>query len=212
MAVHSMVNNGSEVLEVAYVWFAPGGDRSVLNVGSEMVGDWSPRPPALHPRALVMHSDPSPAALTAWRLECRERPGEPVVASLLAEGETSDARGTAYRIVHRVRGAFSADPPFGVSAIWLVDDERAREGFEESRRQLFKIRQENLPSFHSDILAEDARVPGRYLVLGLYGDEDGLDLCRTHPAVVDFARGSSVTQWAREERSLETYTVDHLRH
>ena len=41
---HRMINTGPGRLELLYVWWAPGGDRGVLDVASTMLEGWD-RPP-----------------------------------------------------------------------------------------------------------------------------------------------------------------------
>lgn len=45
---HQMVNRGPELLELLFVWWAPGGDRAVLDVASKMLEGWD-RPPGKRP-------------------------------------------------------------------------------------------------------------------------------------------------------------------
>jgi quercetin dioxygenase-like cupin family protein len=41
---HQMINTGAEKLELLFVWWAPGGDRSVLDLPSKMLEGWDRSP------------------------------------------------------------------------------------------------------------------------------------------------------------------------
>lgn len=44
-AVHAMTNDGGEILRAVYFWWAPGGDRAVLDLPVELVEPAPPQPP-----------------------------------------------------------------------------------------------------------------------------------------------------------------------
>jgi hypothetical protein len=68
--------------------------------------------------------------------------------------------------------------------------------FEENRRQLFMLRSKVLTTFAYDWLLKRLDHEGRYIVLGLYGDEEGATrLCRGHPDVVRFVQANPETSF-----------------
>ena len=98
-----------------------------------------------------------------------------------------------------VRGRWSDEPGYAVFAEWQIADVAQERDFVESRRQLFLVRRQVLPSFAVDWLWQHVDRTGRYLVLGLYGDEQGLRLCRDHPEVRRFAQAHPATTFAATE-------------
>lgn len=52
---------------------------------------------------------------------------------------------------------------------------------------MFHLRRQYLPTFARDWLLKRLDVVGRYAVVGLYGDEEGLTLSRAHPEIQRFA-------------------------
>jgi len=44
--LHRMVNIGAETLRMVYLWWAPGGDRSVLRASSQLLEPVPPQPPS----------------------------------------------------------------------------------------------------------------------------------------------------------------------
>jgi hypothetical protein len=108
----------------------------------------------------------------------------------------------SYERLIEVQGAWSEPAPFAVFAEWQVDDREQYGAFEESRRLLFEVRREHLRTFASDWLLRHRDVLGRYLVLGLYGDEEGAStLCRLHPEVQRFAQTHPPAQYAARDVS-----------
>ena len=89
-------------------------------------------------------------------------------------------------MVLAVAGSFRAEPGYAVEGEWRVErDSTAR--FESSRHELFSFRRSVLPSFAIYWLLRDIIDANRYVVLGLYGQRDDLELCRDHPDIVRFA-------------------------
>lgn len=93
-----------------------------------------------------------------------------------------------YRRVLEVHGTWTGEAGYAVFAEWQVGGPAQEPAYIESRRQLFAVRRVVLPSFAVDWLLQHLDQPGRYLVLGLYGDEEGMRLCRDHPEVRRFSQ------------------------
>lgn len=101
-----------------------------------------------------------------------------------------------------VEGAWREPAGYAVFAEWKVDDPEQYSAFEDSRLSLFEVRQRHLPSFAFDWLLRHRNVPGRYLVLGLYGDEDGAArLCRLHPEIQRFAQSHPAAAYSAQDVS-----------
>jgi quercetin dioxygenase-like cupin family protein len=66
-AHHKMVNVGSETLELLYVWWAPGGDSTVLNAPSSMGHGWNPAQNGASNRREETVGDPMSASRRAAR-------------------------------------------------------------------------------------------------------------------------------------------------
>ena len=98
------------------------------------------------------------------------------------------AGGEVFVRLAEVRGRWTGPAAYAVFADWRVDDPAREAGFVESRRGLFEVRRQHLPTFAADWLLKRVDAPGCYTVLGLYGDEEGLRLCRAHPEVQRFAQ------------------------
>ena len=57
-----------------------------------------------------------------------------------------------------------------------------------------------LPTFACDWLLKHTDVAGQYMVLGLYGDEEGAtSLCRDHPAIKKFAHAHSAKEYSAQD-------------
>jgi hypothetical protein len=110
-----------------------------------------------------------------------------------------EVAGERYRKMLELRGRWSDEPGYAVIAEWQIADVAQERDFVESRRQLFLVRRQVLPSFAVDWLWQHVDRSGRYLVLGLYGDEQGLRLCRDHPEVRRFAQAHPATTFAATE-------------
>ena len=96
--------------------------------------------------------------------------------------------GEVYERLLEVKGLWNKMPSHAVYAVWEVRDAARAAAFVESRRQLFELRQQVLPTFAADWLLKNRDHEGRYMVMGFYGDEDGASrLCREHPQIKQFA-------------------------
>ena len=98
-----------------------------------------------------------------------------------------DASGELFERVAELRGRWGAPAGYAVFADWRVENPSNTAAFEESRCGLFELRRRHLRTFAADWLLKRVDVPGHYTVLGLYGDEEGLRLCRAHPEVQRYA-------------------------
>jgi hypothetical protein len=104
-------------------------------------------------------------------------------ASVLSSGAE------VYELLFQIKGKWKLEPTHAVYASWQVGKPEYEAAFIESRRQLFNVRQRVLHTFTYDWLLKRLNQIGCYLVLGLYGDEDGATrLCREHPAIQQFTR------------------------
>ncbi len=105
-----------------------------------------------------------------------------------SEGAARAAGGEVFEALVEVKGPWDKSPSHAVCAIWEIRDAGRAADFVESRRQLFTLRQQVLPTFAADWLLKHRAQAGRYLVVGFYGDEEGATrLCREHPAIRQFA-------------------------
>ena len=118
--------------------------------------------------------------------------------------------GEIYRRLLEITGRWTGQPSHAVFAEWQVRDVAQADAFVESRRQLFELRQRVLPTFAVDWLLQRVDDVGRFVVLGLYGDEQGLRLCRDHPEVRRFAQdhpASALT--ATDVSGLHFFRIRH---
>lgn len=90
--------------------------------------------------------------------------------------------GELYHLVLRTSGAAPL-PTHAVFAEWQLESTSTAREFEQSRAELFSLRAEHLESFHADLLFQSLSEPRRYLILGLYLGEEGLQLARGHPQI-----------------------------
>ena len=98
------------------------------------------------------------------------------------------AGGEVYQALLAVNGQWDKPPSHAVCAIWELGDPKHAAAFAESRRQLFTLRQQVLPTFAADWLLKHHNQENRFMVVGFYGDEEGaLRLCREHPKIKEFA-------------------------
>ena len=105
-----------------------------------------------------------------------------------------------YQRLFETRGQWNAVPSHSVYAIWQVTQPEHEGAFIESRRQLFEVRRRVLPTFAYDWLLKRTDEPGRYMVLGLYGDEAGATrLCREHPEIRQFLQAHPVGQYSAHD-------------
>ena len=116
--------------------------------------------------------------------------------------------GDVFEIAAEVGGRWTGSPGFAVYADWAVAPEGDRAAFENSRRALFSLRADNIDTFHTDYLLRRADNENRLTVLGLYGDEAGVDLARGHPEIQEWAQANAPAQWgARDVSGLKLYRV-----
>jgi hypothetical protein len=95
--------------------------------------------------------------------------------------------GNLYQLLHEVKGAWTDPPSYAEYAVWQVTEPASEPAFLENRRQLFQLRRRVLPNFASDWLLKSLDIEGRYMILGLFGDEDSAArLCREHPEIREF--------------------------
>jgi hypothetical protein len=136
----------------------------------------------------------------AAHLALRPLDGSPLTRFSIVDSD-SEERETYDRIA-AVDGAWREPAGYAVFAEWQVDDPEQYGVFEESRLSLFEVRQRHLPTFAFDWLLKRRDIPGRYLVLGLYGDEEGAArLCRLHPQVQRFAESHPASQYSARDVS-----------
>lgn len=143
------------------------------------------------------------AALDSGPLIRFEQYGSEASARAAGDGEV-------YKRLFEVKGPWTERPTHAVFAIWLVADPAQVEGFLESRRQLFAVRQQVLPRFAYDWVLQSLDNTGNFMVLGLYGDEESAtSLCRDHPEIQKFAKAHPAAQYgARDLTGLRAYRVD----
>ena len=99
-----------------------------------------------------------------------------------------------------VRGSFSAVPTHLAHTEWSVPNPDNHQVFIDSRQRLFEIRANVLPTFCYDCPMRAVTDPSRFLVLGLYGDENGAArLCREHPDIQACAAENSVAQLGAQD-------------
>ena len=128
-----------------------------------------------------------------------------------ARRTAAESGGVLYERVAEVVGPWSASHGFAVTAEWQVDDPAHVPTFVESRRQLFEIRRRCLRTFAFDWLLRRADAAGRFLVLGVYGSEDDLRLCRSHPEIQRFAAAHPpATYAARDVSGMRFYRLERF--
>lgn len=103
-----------------------------------------------------------------------------------ADARAKLAGGELYRVVTRTAGR-APRPTHAVFAEWQVHSAATSREFERNRAALFALRAELLPTFHADLLLQSRTDPTRYLILGLYVGEEGLQEARSHPRIRAFA-------------------------
>lgn len=124
-----------------------------------------------------------------------------------SETEARRSGGDVYRLVLRARGA-APTPTHAVFAEWQLESAASAPLFEQSRKDLFSSRADHLESFHSDLLLQSLTDPLRYLVLGLYGSEEGLSEARAHPRIHTFAEHNPPARFgARDLYGVRNFRV-----
>ncbi len=136
-------------------------------------------------------------AMTTLILRALDVPTYSVRFDTFASESLARATGDeVYRLLFEVKGPWTDVPSHAVYAAWQVNDPTRAVLFEESRRQLFTLRSQVLATFAYDWLLKRLDHEGRYIVLGLYGDEEGATrLCREHPEVVRFVQANPATSF-----------------
>lgn len=118
--------------------------------------------------------------------------------------------GEIYKVLLEIRGSWTEHSRYAVFAEWQVGDAAQADAFVESRRQLFELRRRVLPTFAVDWLLQRIDDACRYLVLGLYGNEEDLRLCRDHPAIRRYAHDHPATAFAATDVSgLHFFRIRH---
>lgn len=92
-----------------------------------------------------------------------------------------------YKQLLEVRGKAGREPGFVIYAEWKLSDPAKVPAFQDSRRELFQLRQELLDDFSFDVLTQNLTHPDQYLILGFYKSEDGLEQARNHPKIKEWA-------------------------
>jgi hypothetical protein len=111
-------------------------------------------------------------------------PGPPLRVEICQELSVArGAGGDLYRRIVEVKGRWREPPRFSVIGRWRLADLRQAPAFERNRRRLFRVRADCFNTFALDWLLRSLVDPARYLVLGMYGEERDLRLCRDHPEV-----------------------------
>lgn len=126
------------------------------------------------------------------------------------ESEARKTDGELYQLLFSVRGRYSGPPTHAVFAEWNLIDPSLATLFEESRRHLFKLRRDVLETFVIDWLLRLMERGTQYVVLGLYGDEEGATvLCREHPKVREFVHDHPPEQYrARDVTGLRSFRIE----
>lgn len=120
--------------------------------------------------------------------------------SFLSEGAARAVGTEVFRLLFEVRGSWIDTPTHAAYAEWQVNDSTLAPSFEESRRRLFALRRQVLATFAYDWLLKSLDHNGRYLVLGLYGDEEGAThLYRAHPEIQRFTQANPMTNFAAHD-------------
>lgn len=117
-----------------------------------------------------------------------------------------------FEVLLAVKGPWQQKPSHAVYAVWDVQDAPRAAAFVESRRQLFTLRQQVLPTFAADWLLKHHEQEGRYMVLGFYGDEEGASrLCREHPQIRQFAAAHPASDYgAVDQTGLLCWRIEHV--
>lgn len=154
-------------------------------VRSENFADrWPSCPRLVEPTSsLVLHSLDEPG--TRVRFD-----------AFTARRATRSTTGEVYQLRLGVMGSSAATAGYAVAAEWQLTSPAHVAAFEESRRQLFELRRRHLASFVFDWLLQRLDHAGEYLVLGLYGDEEGLRLDDEHPEIHRFTRDHPPASYA----------------
>ena len=156
-----------------------------------------PTPPAEASLSLVLRSLQQPEHMA--RLD-----------AFVSEAAARATGGEVYEVLFAVRGPWDKTPSHAVYAIWEIRDLERAAAFVESRRQLFTLRRQVLPTFAADWLLKHRDQERRYMVVGFYGDEDGASrLCREHPQIKQFAAAHPASDYgAVDLTGLRCWRID----
>ena len=156
----------------------------------------------------------SPSATASVLLQPLDDPALPWVhlhtfpEAAAARAAAGAAAGGLYQVLFAVRGPWPGSATYAVDAEWQLTDPAHATAFEASRQRLFELRSRILPTFVGDWLLRHLELPGRYLVLGLYGDEVGLRQCRDHPEIRRFGQAHPPASYtATDLRGMRFFRV-----
>jgi len=117
-----------------------------------------------------------------------------------------------YDMLFEVRGSWKASPTHAVISEWQLINRERIAAFEESRLKLFEVRRRVLETFAYDWLLRRVGQLGKYVVLGLYGDEKGARLCRAHPEIQRFTQANPAANYtAQDLAGLRFFSVESHR-
>jgi hypothetical protein len=135
--------------------------------------------------------------LSSLVLQSLSEPNSMVRFDMFASEKAARVAGDeVYQVVFEVRGVWKQVPTHAVYAVWQITELGRVPAFIDSRRELFELRQRVLPTFATDRLLERLDHTGRYMVLGLYGDEEGATrFCREHPVIRQFAQAHPASNY-----------------
>ncbi len=113
-----------------------------------------------------------------------------------SEAAARSLGGNLYQLLHEVIGTWTDPPSYAEYAVWQVTDPASEAAFVINRQQLFQVRRRVLPTFAYDWLLKSLDIEGRYMVLGLFGDEESAArLCREHPEIKEFNNTYPASQY-----------------
>jgi hypothetical protein len=114
---------------------------------------------------------------------------------------TGHASGEAFEVMFSVKGRWQGPPGFAVYADWRIAPDGDSAGFVRSRRELFDLRVGAIDTFCADYLLDHADDPDCLTVLGLYGDQAGLESARNAPEIAAWAQEHPPALWGASEIS-----------
>lgn len=132
----------------------------------------------------------------SFRLQALDAPDvKSCFEKYVAERSAREASDEVYQLAHETRGQWTATPNYAVYAVWQISNLKNEDAFVESRKKLFDIRKRVLPTFAFDWLLKRLDQRGQYMVVGLYGDEEGATrLCREHPEIKQFIQSHPASE------------------
>lgn len=142
----------------------------------------------IHFRAPGFGRGPTPL----WSLELHPLDGSRAGEHFAGYSDASRAQqpgGDVYEVLLETKGAWREKPTHAVYAAWHLTNTEYAKAFVERARNLFGIRARVLSSFACDWLLKRPDREGEYLVLGVYGTEEGATRdCREHPEIAEFLK------------------------